>query len=56
MITRLNLLLPVLLILVGFALMTYMIVVEDEPGALPLLLVIVGMGWGAIALIRSRRK
>jgi hypothetical protein len=37
--------LSVLTILVGIALLIYMITVEDEPGALPLLLITVGIGW-----------
>lgn len=30
---------------VGLALMIYMITVEDEPGALPLLMIIIGAVW-----------
>jgi hypothetical protein len=45
-----------LLTLVGLGLMVYMIVTESEPGALPLLLMVVGMGWIAIALFRSRSR
>ncbi len=30
---------------IGLVLLSYMVVVEDEPGALPLLLVLVGGGW-----------
>jgi hypothetical protein len=39
----------------GIALMTMMIVVESEPGALPLLLVAIGGTWLAVARLRLRR-
>ena len=29
----------------GFLLLAYMIIVEDEPGAIPLLMIITGAGW-----------
>ena len=38
---------------VGLALMAYMIVVEDEPGALPLALVAVGVVWFLVARRKS---
>ena len=47
-------LLSVLTIPVGFVLMTYMIAVESEPGAIPLLLVVVGMGSYVVARVRTR--
>lgn len=34
-----------MIIFIGLALVTFMIVVEDEPGALPLALIIIGTGW-----------
>lgn len=42
------------MILAGLFLMIYMINVESEPGALPLLLVLIGTGWFFITLYRSR--
>lgn len=36
---------PLLLVLTGAILMGYMIIVEDEPGAIPLLLIITGSAW-----------
>ncbi|MEU9577202.1 hypothetical protein [Streptomyces chilikensis] len=36
----------------GLALMTVMIVTEDEPGALPLLLVVLGAVWFGAARLR----
>ncbi|MEX0844698.1 MAG: hypothetical protein WD022_05430 [Balneolaceae bacterium] len=42
---KMHQLLSLLTILMGIALMTFMIVVEDEPGAIPLALIIAGTGW-----------
>ena len=33
------------LIILGISLLVYMILVEDEPGAVPLLLIALGAGW-----------
>ena len=41
-------------IAIGVVLMAYMIAVESEPGALPLLLVVLGLGWYVIARVRPR--
>lgn len=50
--------LSALTIAVGVALMIFMIATESEPGALPLLLIVVGTGWRLVtrARIRSRRR
>lgn len=40
--------LSVLTIVLGLVLLVYMIKVEDEPGALPLILIITGLVWLAI--------
>lgn len=45
---KLSKILSVLTILLGTALMIYMITVEDEPGALPLILIIIGIVWFVI--------
>lgn len=37
--------LSVLTIVIGLLLLTFMIVVEDEPGAIPMLLILFGTGW-----------
>jgi predicted membrane channel-forming protein YqfA (hemolysin III family) len=37
--------LSLLTVFVGFVLLVYMIAVEDEPGALPFLLLIIGVVW-----------
>ena len=42
---KLSKVLPVLTILLGTALMIYMITVEDEPGALPLVLIVIEIVW-----------
>jgi hypothetical protein len=44
--------------LIGLALMIFMITTESEPGALPLLLVVIGIGWLLIArfALRPRHK
>jgi hypothetical protein len=44
----------ILTILLGLILMLYMIIVEDEPGALPLLLIIIGTAWFSIIQIRNK--
>lgn len=46
-------LLSALTVLVGAVLLTYMIYVEDEPGAIPFLFLIVGAGWYVITRIRG---
>ena len=46
--------LSVLTIAIGLLLMTYMITVESEPGAIPLLLVVVGTGWYFITRRRTQ--
>ena len=40
---------------IGLVLMAYMITVESEPGLLPLLLVLGGGIWLAVARLRARR-
>lgn len=42
---RIHKLFSLLTILLGFVLVTFMVVVEDEPGALPLALILAGTGW-----------
>ena len=44
-----------LVFMAGALLVGYMVVVEGEPGAIPLLLVAVGTGWYFLAWRRSRR-
>ncbi len=40
--------------LLGLVLLVYMITVEDEPGALPLLLIVVGAVWYIVTRSRIR--
>lgn len=42
---KLSIMLPVLTALLGIALVIYMILAEGEPGALPLILIIIGLIW-----------
>lgn len=49
-------LLPVLSISLGIILMIYMIKVEDEPGALPLLLIIIGAIWLIINQYQAKKQ
>lgn len=46
-------LLPAITIALGFLLLMYMIIVEDEPGAVPLLLIAFGIGWYIISKART---
>ncbi len=48
--------LSVVLIAIGFALLVMMIVVESEPGALPLLMLFVGIGWYVVTRLRLRAR
>ena len=50
---KVHTLLSVLTIVVGVALMIFMISTESEPGALPLLLIVLGTGW---YLVTRRRR
>lgn len=52
---KLNNILPGLIILIGILLGAYMISVEEELGAVPLLLISSGIGWWLITRYRSRR-
>lgn len=46
--------LSMLLMAIGAVLLSYMITVEDEPGMIPLLVFLPGMGWFFITLFRSK--
>lgn len=48
--------LSIFLITLGIALLIYMIIVEDEPGAVPLALIVAGGTWLAISRIRMRPR
>ena len=51
---KIHSLLSVLTAVIGVALLIFMIVVEDEPGAIPLLLILGGTGWYFITRYRAR--
>jgi hypothetical protein len=55
---RVHTLLSVLTIALGAVLLVYMVTVESEPGAIPLLLIAVGSGWFFVtrARLRSHRE
>ena len=46
---------PLIAIAVGLVMMIGMIVVEDEPGGIPLLLIVCGIAWYFIARARAGR-
>jgi hypothetical protein len=48
--------LSLLIVFVGFILLIYMIAVEDEPGALPLLLLIIGVVWFIVGPKQIKKK
>jgi len=48
--------LSLLTVFLGFVLLIYMIRVEDEPGALPLLLIITGVVWFIISRNQIKKK
>ena len=45
---------PLLVVVVGLVLMAFKIYADSEPGALPLLLVVVGTAWFFILRARAR--
>ncbi len=51
---KMHALLSTLTILIGAVLMAYMISVESEPGALPVLLIGSGIGWYLVTRFRFR--
>ncbi|HEU4867158.1 MAG TPA: hypothetical protein VFV09_05455 [Actinomycetota bacterium] len=55
---RVHTILSTITIVLGAILLTYMVTVEEEPGALPLLLLVVGGVWlfATRAKIRSQHK
>ncbi len=48
--------LSIITIVLGLALLIFMIKVEDEPGALPLFLILVGTVWFFVNRVRIRRQ
>lgn len=50
-----NRIFSILILLIGLLLVTYMIKVEDEPGALPLLLIVIGITWFTFNQFKIRK-
>ncbi len=48
--------LSALIVAVGFVLMSGKIYAESEPGAIPILLVVLGTGWYLLARTRARPR
>lgn len=53
---RVQTVLPILTIALGVLLLVYMIIVEDEPGAVPLGLIVLGVGWLVATRVRGKRR
>ena len=53
---RVHTLLSVLTIVLGAVLLIYMVTVESELGAIPLLLIVVGTGWYFFTRSRARSQ
>ena len=53
---KLSKLFSVLTICIGAVLLIYMIAVEDEPGALPLILLIIGVIWFVITKYQIKKR
>jgi uncharacterized membrane-anchored protein len=53
---KVHVLLPALTVLIGGVLLTYMVSVESEPGAIPLLLIALGSGWYFLTRYRFRSR
>jgi hypothetical protein len=51
---RLQTRLSIVMTLIGVALLIMMIAVESEPGALPLLIIVLGVAWFCVTRVRSR--
>ncbi len=54
--TRMHTRLSALTIMIGFVLMIRQMYADSEPGAIPLLLIIVGIGWYVVTRVRSRSQ
>ncbi|HMV11236.1 MAG TPA: hypothetical protein PK325_13725 [Cyclobacteriaceae bacterium] len=48
--------LPVIVLAMGVVLLVLNVVIEDEPGAVPLLIIAAGAGWLVIQLVTKRKK
>lgn len=48
--------LPLFIITIGFVLMILMIIFEDEPGGIPVLLIVFGIGWFVNTWLRNKSQ
>ena len=53
---RVHMLLSVITIVLGVVLLIYMVTVESETGAIPLLLIVLGVGWYLFTRRRARSQ
>lgn len=53
---KMHRLLSILIAVIGILLMVFMITVESEPGAIPLLLIATGAGWFLITAYKFRSQ
>jgi hypothetical protein len=54
--SKMSKMLSLLTVFLGIVLLIYMIMVEDEPGALPLLLIVTGVVWFIISRNQIKKK
>lgn len=54
--SRVQVLGSLVVVVLGLALMVAKIAADSEPGAIPLLLVVLGVGWWAVARRRGRSQ
>ena len=54
--SALSTLIPLSIATIGLGLLGYMVATEGEPGGIPLLLIVVGVGWFAVARFRDRQR
>ena len=53
--SKLQLILPLIVLAIGVVLMTGKIYADSEPGLIPLLLVVIGTVWYCFARVRNRK-
>lgn len=53
---KIHVLLSGLITVVGIVLLVFMVTVESEPGAIPLLLIVIGIGWYFVARYKMRSQ
>lgn len=53
---RTHALISALIVAIGLALLVYMVTVESEPGAIPILLILAGVAWYLVARRRSSAR